>query len=168
MSSRSYLTCFLPFFILGLIFTGIAVADDGNGKNQEIRKMEPDKAQCEEYIGKANGLMKKHQYEKAVLEFKDALVFNPFAADAYHGLGLCYKKQGDYDRAIKEFIIGLEYSNNIESMENLALIYKYKGKYEKARELFLQVLSENPNSREVITYLDEMEKIDSDIQNKKK
>jgi len=161
------------FGILALfIFLPMALIASGEvskvESNKRVLHKKPDKEVSEDFIRSGNKLMTEYKYEKALLDFKKALLHNPFSAEAYFGLGYCYKRLGLYDKAEKELKIGLKYERNLNSLLLLGLINKYKGRYQIARDLFLEVLSEEPERKEIISYLEEMEKVDKELLKKRK
>ena len=152
------------FFVPTLLYSA-----DNNAKDVDrelIVEMKPDKIASEDHIKSGNQLIKELQYEKALLNFKKALLYNPFSGKAYNSLGICYKRLGLYDQAEKDLKIGIKYERTTDALTLLGLIYKYKGKYREARDLFLEVLTEKPECNDVITYLEEMEKVEKELMKK--
>ena len=153
--------------IFCLILCPAIVHSAQNEKEKHVKKnvidVKPEKVFCEQLISNGCKLIENLEYDKAILQFKKALIHNPFSGEAYYGLGYCYKKIGLYDKAEKNLKLGINYKKKLDSYIMLGLIYKYKGKYELARDLFLEVLNENPKSKKIISFLEEMEKVDKEL-----
>ncbi|MBU1627076.1 tetratricopeptide repeat protein [bacterium] len=162
---RDGFTMVIILFFLIIPLSSSYTAENKEVTDKKISDMKPDKDISEEHINSGDRLIENHQYEKALLDFKKALLYNPFSAKAYYRLGYCYKRLGLYDKAEKELNLGIKYERSLDSLTLLGIIYKYEGKYQQAKDLFIEVLATKPDNREVINYLEDMEKIDKELNN---
>jgi len=157
------LSLWVLLFFLFPMLSSSAEKENKESKGKKIVEMKPDKKLSEEYIMAGKQFIENFHHEKAVLSFKKALLYNPFSAEAYYGLGYCYKRLGLYDNAIKELRIGLKYERLADSLALLGLIYKFQGKYDQSKDLFFEALTKKPHMTEIITWLEEMEKVDKEL-----
>lgn len=79
--------------------------------------------------------------EKAIIEFKRAIMLNPKLSEAHNDLGIELARESLYNEAIKEFNIAL--TSSIQPSQiyyNLGLAYMNKGEYNKAIQNFQNLL----------------------------
>ncbi len=86
--------------------------------------------------------------EEAIREYQAALRYKPGLIQAYNNLGIVYKNQGRYDKAIQQYKTGLKYHPTAELYYNLGIAYQKVGELDQAREAFQRVLEIKPNSAE--------------------
>ncbi|MBW2974833.1 tetratricopeptide repeat protein [Candidatus Woesearchaeota archaeon] len=78
------------------------------------------------------------EQEKAVIELKKAIEFNPSLTKAHMDLGIVYAKTGEFDMAFRELNKALEINPNIADIHyNLGILYKHLGDKSKAKEEFI-------------------------------
>jgi Flp pilus assembly protein TadD len=67
--------------------------------------------------------------------------------DAHNNLGQRYQKNGEFDKAIEEFLKAIELNPNMTSaMNNLAICYSRLGRYPEAEATYLRAIELNPQS----------------------
>lgn len=64
---------------------------------------------------------RKGDYEKAIVNFNQAIRLNPKLVEAYHNRGFTYGRRGDYQQAI------VDYDKAIELNPNFANAYNHRG-----------------------------------------
>lgn len=105
--------------------------------------------------------------EKAILNYKKALVFDKEFAFAYDDMGICYRRLNDYDNAIYAYEKSLEIDpNGMMPLQNLGVVYIYKKQYKKAINAYERLAKIDPNNPEVyygignvyVSHLNEYEK----------
>ena len=78
-----------------------------------------------EHIAKGSLLLKQGKIQEAISEYEEAINENPHLVDAYGSLGYVYQyKLKDYPKAIKTYLIGLEYAPHDYDL-NLNIMYSY-------------------------------------------
>lgn len=96
----------------------------------------------------------KGDYDKAILDFTQAVSLNPGYADGYYNRGLSYFKKADYDKAILDFSQAIKLNKQIQkAYYNRGLSYYIKKQYDSAVSDFKQVLSITPDFTEVYNFL---------------
>ena len=84
---------------------------------------------------------------RAVEEFKQAIVLNPRYADAYHNLANTYQQIGKLDLALANYQKAVEINPRLwQSYQNMAAIYADKKKYEQAINYMSRASSINPGN----------------------
>jgi tetratricopeptide (TPR) repeat protein len=86
-------------------------------------------------------------YRKAASLYGKILQLNPEFYQGYLGRGASYQHLGDYNRAIKDFEIYLEYKKDINVYIALGNIYMYTERYNKAKELLENAQKNYPSSK---------------------
>jgi len=89
----------------------------------------------------------KLEYEKAIKEFSQTLKIQPNNTESYFGIGLVYRRTGEFNLAIKSFLTGisldpLSIPYNVSLAETYGLIRDYKN----ADKYFKRVIELNPES----------------------
>ncbi len=88
---------------------------------------------------------RRGDWDRAIEEFKMAIVLNPRYGDAYHNLANVYQQGGDWQQALENYQKAVEINPNIwQSHQNMAAIYFEMGEFEKAEESALKLLTINP------------------------
>ena len=99
-------------------------------------------------LGAANAAV--GNFEKAIVLYENALKLKPLNPHVYNNLGLTYKFQGSYSKAIEHYEIAgsILQSYPIEDQKdlwnvwnNLAILYKDYGMFEKAKEIYQKLIS---------------------------
>jgi tetratricopeptide (TPR) repeat protein len=105
--------------------------------------------------GKEN--LGKHDYRRAVLEFRNALQVRPKSAETYYQLGLAYLGLGDGRSAVKAFGTALQLDPKHTAaglkMAQLAALSNYKEGVEAAEKRLLERLSEAPADADTLNSL---------------
>ena len=100
---------------------------------------------------------------EAIKEFEVVLNENPDKAlDTYNMLGLCYMKQGSYEKAIEEFKKGLECKDHDEKdyiglQYNLGRVFEASGKMKEALEIFKTIFAKDPKYQDVEVKIKKLE-----------
>src|SRR5208282_3414783 len=73
----------------------------------------------------------KGEYDRALLDYEQAIRLNPSSANPYNNRGIIYRIKGDYDRAIADYdeAIWLKSGDYPAAFYNRALAYADKGEY---------------------------------------
>jgi tetratricopeptide (TPR) repeat protein len=98
-------------------------------------------------------LFSRDQYEGAIPYFKKAVGNDPFHAEAYYYLGVCYSKSGATE-AVDAFKEAIEINPNyVEAYYELGLIYNQLNMKQEAIEAFKKVLGINPDHEDALLNL---------------
>jgi len=98
------------------------------------------------YCNLADAYAKKGELDKAISEYKHALVINPRFANAHNNLGVAYCRKGMLDKAITEFNKALSIKPNYaDAHNNLGTTYFNKGRLDKAISEFKHTLTIKPD-----------------------
>ena len=109
-------------------------------KNDESRK----------YYNSGLEEAKIEHYEKAIENFKKAVVFDPEFAFAYDNIGICYRKLNKYDEAIDAYEKSIKIDpNGITPLQNIAVAYQYKNEYKKAVKAYEKLAELDKSNPEV-------------------
>jgi tetratricopeptide (TPR) repeat protein len=88
-------------------------------------------------LGRDYLLQKKPNYQKAELQFREAIERG--ATEGYNQLARLYAKKGEIDRAIAEYEAGIS-SGNAESAHELGHLYVFRNDFAKADEMFSKAI----------------------------
>jgi len=84
--------------------------------------------------------------DEAITCYKISLRLNPFCADAYNNLGICYFNKGLIDEAIAEFEYAIRINpDHVNAHYNLGVVYSKKGLSHEAIKEFKEALRINPD-----------------------
>jgi tetratricopeptide (TPR) repeat protein len=99
-------------------------------------------AQAERHVERGQGYAEKKEYDKAILEFTEAIRLDPKNAEAYHERGRAYVNIKEYDKAISDFTEAIRIEPDAGSYVARGGAYEHKkdyatavSDYEKALEL---------------------------------
>ena len=82
--------------------------------------------------------------DKAIVQFKTYLKFNPYDAQRLYELALIYGELKRYKMAVKYLEKALSYdSHNPRFMLNLAKLYEIQSELDMAEDLFIRMIDEN-------------------------
>jgi predicted O-linked N-acetylglucosamine transferase (SPINDLY family) len=89
--------------------------------------------------------------------YQEALLYQPFHADAYYNLGVLHSEASQHQRAVYFYQMAVHFNpNNSRALNNLGIVYKNIDNLEKSVECFMQCLNINdpeaPNPNPVITH----------------
>jgi tetratricopeptide (TPR) repeat protein len=94
-------------------------------------------------------VMKKENYRDAADYFATALGIDSVFTFAWDNLGLCYRRMGRYDEALKAYNKSLSIDPNGKlPLHNIPVVYEYKQEYDKAIEAYLNILKKYPDDPE--------------------
>ncbi len=102
-----------------------------------------DKATAAYQAGAA--LLEKGEFDKAILQFSQAIGFRPRFAGAYSGRGTAYWSMGDMDKAIADYTLALAINDKLaETWFNRGVAYADKGEPDKAIADFDRAITLSP------------------------
>jgi tetratricopeptide (TPR) repeat protein len=106
---------------------------------------EPNKKLATAFDNRGVAYKLKGEYERALLDYEQAIRLNPVNANAYNNRGIVYRIKGDYDRAIADYdeAISLKHGDFPAAYYNRALAYTDKGNYDLALRDFDVVMQFN-------------------------
>ena len=84
--------------VMGFVLVVLNSCGSSPGANQRNTA-----AQAEAHYNQGNAHYEKMDYDKAIMEYTEAIRLRPDYAEAYNGLGLAHKEKGDYDKAITDY-----------------------------------------------------------------
>jgi len=111
-------------------------------------------------LDQASQLFNEGKYAEAIALCQEFLEKNPQAYQAHLNIGDCYKEMGDLDRAIAEYTLVLEKSEEdklagkkmtAKALASIGDIHLKKGDLEKAQSYFTQSIEASPED-EILTY----------------
>jgi tetratricopeptide (TPR) repeat protein len=90
----------------------------------------------------------KGEYDRALLDYEQAIRLNPSNANAYNNRGIIYRIKGEYARAIADYdeAIWLKHGDFPAAYYNRALAYADKGEYGLSLRDFEFVMRVNPSN----------------------
>jgi len=116
---------------------------------------EEGKVSKENHFNKGVSFYTRNLLEEAIKEFELAMQEEPDKELQVHNmLGLCFMKQGSYEKAIEEFKKGLECKGYEEKeyqglQYNLGRVYEASGKIKEALEIFKELYKKDPKYQDV-------------------
>jgi tetratricopeptide (TPR) repeat protein len=98
-------------------------------------------------------LFSREQYEGAISFFKKAVEQNPFHAEAFYHLGICYRETGA-TKAVDSFKKAIEINPNyVKAYYDLGITYNRLNMKAEAIEAFKEVLEINPSHEDALLNL---------------
>ena len=98
------------------------------------------------FFERAEGYLKKGDYNKAIKEFEAMLIKWPNDAKSYNKLGVCHASLRNFKKARLHLKKALEFDLKYsEPYNNLGNLYLEEKEYEKAVELYEKALKLNPD-----------------------
>ena len=89
----------------------------------------------------------KGDYDKAIVEFTEAIRLDPKDADAYHNRGLAYGKKGEHDNAIADFNEAIHLDpKDAGAYYNRGVSYQKKGDRDEAIADFTEAIRLDPKN----------------------
>ncbi|MFQ5329042.1 MAG: tetratricopeptide repeat protein [Thermodesulfobacteriota bacterium] len=137
-SSALFVTLFLSFYATG---EGVAVAR-GRGDLRPSHAV-PETHQAVKHFNRGVRYSLRKDYDKAIEEYKQSLLYNNRVAIVHSNLGFVYLDKGEYDLAIESQKRALAIDpSSINAFYGIAMAYEKKGSKEnaiKSWEQFLEV-----------------------------
>ena len=125
-----------------------AIKDKISSTDKIGKKSMSNNSEALRYYNLALDESKIENYEKAIVYYKKAIVFDKEFAFAYDNMGICYRRLNEYDKAIEAYEKSLEIDpNGLLPLQNIGIAYVYKKQYKKAvksYEKLAKVDSDNP------------------------
>ena len=143
-----------------LIFFGIAFSYFGCASQPEIISQESNVVNVPEEIEEVNTKALQHfmdgemflsqgNYPMAVIEFQDALRFDPGSPSIHTSLAEVYVRLRKFERAEESLLEALRLdTKNVEARELLAQQYLMQNNINKGLEQYLVLEENNPNERQ--------------------
>ena len=102
------------------------------------------------HVCRGDAFMHMHKYEKALMEYEEAVRLNPKEAGCYNALANYYVVQKDYPKSIEIFQKALELKPESDSLlMNIGNSYSAMGQHDEAKKFFEKALTYNPDIAEV-------------------
>jgi tetratricopeptide (TPR) repeat protein len=99
------------------------------------------------YNGRGNAYMYKHDYDRAIADFEQAIRLDPKFAKAYNGRGATYFRKGDYDRAMSDYDRAIRLDPKYAvTYVNRGYVYEQKSNYRRAIADYDHALKLDPNN----------------------
>jgi tetratricopeptide (TPR) repeat protein len=98
------------------------------------------------FYRRGNGYHEKGDYDRAILDYDQAVRLNPSHANAFSNRGVAYARKGDYDRAIQNYDEAIRLNpNHADAFSNRGVAYARKGDYDRAIQNYDEAIRLNPN-----------------------
>ncbi len=102
------------------------------------------------HVCRGDAFMQMHKYDKALMEYEEAVKHNPKEAGCYNALGNYYVQIKNFPKSIEYFQKALELKPESDSMlMNIGNSFAAQGLYDEARKYFEKALTFNPDIAEV-------------------
>lgn len=102
------------------------------------------------HVCRGDAFMQMHKFDKALMEYEEAVNKNPKEAGCYNALGNYYVVLKDYPKSIELFQKALEFKPESDSiLMNIGTSYSAMGEHDEARKYFEKALTFNPDIAEV-------------------
>jgi tetratricopeptide (TPR) repeat protein len=98
------------------------------------------------YLLRGSTFLKKKDYDKASVDYTEAIRLDPNKVSAYSGMGNVWFEQKEYDRAIENYTEAIRLnSDKVSTYVNRAMALSQKGEYDKAIDDYNYAIKINPN-----------------------
>jgi len=98
------------------------------------------------FYRRGNGYYEKRDYDRAILDYDEAIRLNPSHANAHSNRGVAYARKGDYDHAILDYDEAIRLNpNHADAFSNRGVAYARKGDYDRAIQNYDEAIRLNPN-----------------------
>lgn len=98
-------------------------------------------------------LKEQENFDGAADAYKKIIVISP-NSDAYNALGLVYRKQGKFDKAVASFETALDVnSDQLDSWRNLGVVYTENMAFDQAIPVYEKVVEKTPEDYDMLTKL---------------
>lgn len=102
------------------------------------------------HVCRGDAFMQMHKYDKALMEYEEAVKKSPKEAGCYNALGNYYVQMKDYPKSVEYFQKALELKPESDSMlMNIGNSYSAQGQHAEARKYFEKALTFNPDIADV-------------------
>ena len=129
---------------LAILYSAMGDADRSNNAYRQAQQSDQ-RLEIPLY-NQAVDLMKKTEFDKAIVLLEKALTIRPDFQEAYNQLGICYLRKQQYLLAAKTFSEGIElYSGDSDLYANRALVFSRRGDFASAEKDYLQALKHSPS-----------------------
>jgi len=117
-----------------------------NSKNNSGTQKSTSSSTAQDFINSGNTYYDKGDYDRAIVDYTQAIKLDPNYNDAYYNRGNAYFDKGDYNRAIVDYtqVIKLD-PNNDDAYYNRGNTYYNKRDYNRAIADYTQAININPN-----------------------
>jgi len=105
----------------------------------------------------------KGQLEKAEMLYRKILEIDPHYSNVYNNLGLIQYKRGEWDLALKEFLMSLDLFQSPEVYFNVSLVYTRKGMIEEAMASVQKSIELDPEYADAWNQLGNLHKSRNDL-----
>ncbi len=109
------------------------------------------------FFGHIKEILKRKQIEELLKEFDylevDNLKIDKYSIDALGLLAKAYEIKGDYEKALKIYLVIQKQSPSHTILKNIARLYFKAGFLEKARNILYQILKVSPRDKEALKQL---------------
>jgi len=93
---------------------------------------------------------KADDLKNAILHYEEALAIDPNFAFAWDNLGICYRKTGQYEKALNAYNKSLEIDpTGMTPLQNIPVVYQYMKEYRKAIDAYNKLAKVDANNPEV-------------------
>jgi tetratricopeptide (TPR) repeat protein len=98
------------------------------------------------FYRRGNAYYEKRDYDRAIVDYDQAIRLNPSHASALSNRGAAYARKGDYDRAIENYDEAIRLNpGHADAFSNRGVAYARKGDYDRAIENYDEAIRLNPN-----------------------
>lgn len=111
------------------------------------------KTEAAEFFERGNYHFKKHEYERAIELFSEAIEKVPDFADAYNNRGLCYESSGNLERAIGDYRKAVSLDDSFDQAKlNLAAALNHAQQLDESGKLFAELQAVYADSAQFLNY----------------
>jgi len=136
--------------VLLVAYTSLAVRRNLDWRSQHslaAKTLEQNPKAVEAHLVLADAYCEKGMYDKAIVEFRRALLRTPSSARAYLGLGITYGKKGEYGSAISEIRQAIALDPEFaDAYHSLGAMYCHMGRIDDGIAQYHKALALSPYS----------------------
>ena len=97
------------------------------------------------YANRGNAYLEKNEYDRAIVDFSEAIERDPQSTRGHNGRGIAYQRKGDYDHSIEDFDRALAIDPKFYWAYNTRCVsYRLKGDLDRALRDCSQALALEP------------------------